>query len=275
VISHGPEHERFDELAAGYALHALEPAEEAELLMHAEKCGRCQQTLADYAEVAASMADLARSAEPSPLLAARIMDAATASRPPRDQQAGTDSPATRDQDGGAAGSGPAGPVPGGRVISLDRRRARLTKIAAAAAAAIVLAAGGIWGGLTATSSPSQGPLAECSQDHQCSEVTLTDASGHRAAAKVIVRAGSVWLVPAGLPADNSARHIYVLWQITGAHTPLAVGSFDIQRGHGGPMRIGGLPAAYGSTWAFAVSLERGRTIPARPSHPVALGQVAG
>ena len=85
---------------------------------------------------------------------------------------------------------------------------------------------------------------------------------------MIVTAGSAWLVPTGLRADDTARQIYVLWQITGAHVPLAVGSFDV-RGHGGtPIRIGKLAVPYHGTLAFAVSLEHGRTIPAAPSRLV-------
>jgi hypothetical protein len=45
-------------------------------------------------------------------------------------------------------------------------------------------------------------------------------------------------------------------------------------GAAAPIRIGGLPAPYPGTRAFAVSLEHGRTIPARPSPPVAVGKVS-
>ncbi len=286
-----PEHDRFDELAAGYALHALEPGEEAEFFRHAEQCGRCQQALAGYAEVAAAMADLAAPAEASPDLAARIMHAATASTAARDQRGAAASPAARGQAGAAqhdslAAAGGQQVPPGqaaqaaepgnsARIIPLARRRSRLVRYATAAAAAVVLAGGGIWAGLSAASNPaSPRLLAACEQAHQCSEVTLTDAAGHRQAAKVIVKSGSVWLIPAALPADDAARQIYVLWQITGAHTPLAVGSFDIRSGRNAPIKIGSLAAPFGSTWAFAVSLEHGRTIPAKPSRPVALGQTA-
>jgi anti-sigma-K factor RskA len=258
----GPGHARFDELAAGYALHALEPGDEQQFLSHAGHCPVCQQSLASYADVAAALAEAAPPAEPSPDLGARILAAARA-----------------DQDRGpagvpAAGADAAAPAPGAprpRVVPLHGRR-RLQ--AAAAAAAVVIAGAGIWGGLAATSGAPQPPLAACGHSRQCSEVLLTSAAGHRTAAKVVVSAGSVWLLPASLPADNTARQVYVLWQITGAHAPLAVGSFDIRGGTSSPIRIGALAASYHNTWAFAVSLERGRTIPARPSRLVALGQVS-
>ena len=171
-------------------------------------------------------------------------------------------------------AGNAGQGPPAAVVSLRARRGRLPQLAAAAAAAVILAAGGIWGGLTAASSPAPRPLAECARAHQCSQVTLTDASGHREAARVIVRGQSAWLTPAGLPADNAQRQIYVLWQITGNRTPLAVGSFDVRAGEHAPIKVGTLASSYSGTWAFAVSLEHGRSIPAHPSRPVALGPVA-
>jgi hypothetical protein len=139
---------------------------------------------------------------------------------------------------------------------------------------VVIAGAGVWGGLAATGGgTAQRPLAGCVRARQCSEVVLTDAA-HQRDATVIISGGSVWLQPASLAADNATRQVYVLWQITGRHIPLAVGSFDVRPGAQAPIRIGALAAPYHGTWAFAVSLEHGRTIPASPSRPVALGQVS-
>lgn len=54
----GP-HDRWDELAAAYALDALEPAEEAELLAHLDSCQICRHALRDHELVAAQLAALA------------------------------------------------------------------------------------------------------------------------------------------------------------------------------------------------------------------------
>jgi hypothetical protein len=56
--------------------------------------------------------------------------------------------------------------------------------------------------------------------------------------------------------------------------PLAVGSFGVSSQQRTPVRIGALAVPYQGTWAFAVSLEHGRAIPASPSRPVALGQIS-
>ena len=259
-----PGHGRFDELAAGYAVHALDSDEVLLFVRHARQCGRCQRALADYADVTAAMAELAPAAEPSPELAERIIAVATGDLVSGDPRAirsssapSPDEPRNR---------------PSPRVLPLRRHRQRLVRAAAAAAAAAVIIGGGVWGGLAATSGGGTS-LAGCVRSHRCAEVVLTAAATHRAAAKVIVRDGVAYMEPTAMSA-NPGDEIYVLWQLTGAHTPLAVGSFDIKPGMHGPVRIGGLAAPYRSTWAFAVSLEHGRAIPPKPSHPVALGQVS-
>jgi anti-sigma-K factor RskA len=260
VTDSRPGHGRFDELAAGYAVHSLDPGDALLFARHARHCGRCQRSLADYADVTAGLAELAPPAEPSPRLAARIMGVATGDVTAGDQRAA----------GGVASlDDPRNRPP---VVPL-RRRPRLMQVAAAAAAAVIVG-GGIWGGLAATGggTPSVS-LADCARAHQCAEVVLTAAAAHRTVARVIIRDGVVYMEPAAMGA-NPRDEIYVLWQLTGAHTPLAVGSFDIKPGAHGPVRIGGLAAPYRSTWAFAVSLEHGRTIPPRPSHPIALGQIS-
>jgi hypothetical protein len=155
------------------------------------------------------------------------------------------------------------------------RRPMRVALAGAAAAAALIAGGATYAGLHGGGSAPQMPAAGCAQAQTCREIVLTDASSHTPAARLIIADGTAWLVPSGLKADNTAQQVYVLWQITGGHTPLAVGSFDVH-GHlsaNHPIRIGALTIPYSGTWAFAVSLEHGRTIPAKPSHPVALGQV--
>jgi hypothetical protein len=285
------EHAQFDELAAGYALHALDPEDERQFLRHLSDCPRCREALSDYTEVAAALADNPSTIEPSPQLGDRIMAAIAnepaggAGRPPQQVGAGRDGSTDRDsRSGGGAGrdgstdrdsEGEGDKLPAGVTdLSERRHRRRLVAIVASAAAAIVIAGGTIWGGLASSggSSPSP-PTAGCMSGQTCRQVLLTDARSHAPAGKVVISGHTVWLLPSGLPADNTTRQIYVLWQITGAHTPMAVGSFDVT-GHGDkPVRIGSLAVPYRGTWAFAVSIEHGRTIPATPSHPVALGQV--
>jgi anti-sigma-K factor RskA len=367
MTDQAPEHTIFDELAAGYVLYALEPADEQRFLRHAEQCSRCHQTLTEFQKVAAALADTAPPAEASARLGERIMavaradlaeqghppappadsggrdagtalddgtalpggtasdhdaasdhgtaldegattrgedappdDAGAARRPgtpsgagtaPGDQSAPGDRTASGDQtasgdrtgpdDAIAADQGsaaPAGPAPG-RVVPLRRRAGRGTsgrrwqKPAVAAAAAVLIAVGGVWAGLAATSGGRPQPLAACSHPHACQQVTLTSATTDHTAAKVVIDDGVAWMEPSAMRA-NSADEIYVLWQVTGAPVPLAVGSFDVKAGTTSAIKVGALPAPYHGTHAFAVSLEHGRTIPPRPSTPVAAGKVS-
>ena len=260
VTDHQPGHGPFEELAAGYALDALEPADEQRFLRHARECPACAQALADFREVAAALADTAPPAEPSPQLADRILAAALADLDPGRRPGALP----------AGSAPPADSAPPGVVPLRPRARRWLRPVSAAAAVALI-AGGGTWAGLTATTSGSPPPA--CAHPHACPQVTLIAQATHRAAATVLIRNGKVWMAPVKMAA-NPAGDIYVLWQITGSHRPLAVGSFDIRPGSRAQIKIGALAASYHGTLAFAVSLEQGRTIPAAPSHVVALGQVS-
>ena len=145
----------------------------------------------------------------------------------------------------------------------------------AAAAAALIAGGGIWAGLAGTAAnPLQPPVASCAHVAGCTEIPLTAAGSHHVAAQLIVYKKTAWMLPAAMKTNDTADQIYVLWQITGSHRPLAIGSFDVRPGAHAPIKIGALAAPYHGTLAFAVSLEHGRTIPAGPSSVLALGPVA-
>jgi RNA polymerase sigma-70 factor (ECF subfamily) len=160
-------------------------------------------------------------------------------------------------------------VPLGTVKTRMFTGMRRMRVLLASLAAAVIAAGAVWSGLPGT--PAR-PAAGCARARTCREVRLTAAGSAAPAAEVIVTGQTVWLRPAGLPADNTARQVYVLWQVSAGHAPVAVGAFDVGRHGRALLRIGSLTEPYRGTRAFAVSIEPGRTIPAAPSHPVAQGR---
>jgi anti-sigma-K factor RskA len=274
------EHARYDELAAGYALDALDAQDEADFAGHLPDCSRCQDAVARFTEITAALADTAPPAEPSPDLGDRIM--AAVAREPAPAGSQLEQPEQAEQ------PAPSRLAPVRRLHGSPRPAAHRTSprsarprrplrvaAASAAAAAALITGGATYAGLQGSGGAPQPPSAGCVQARTCREIVLTDASSRAPAARLIVADGTAWLVPSGLKSDNTAQQVYVLWQITGGHTPLAVGSFDVRGQHAGgrPIRVGSLTVPYSGTWAFAVSLEHGRTIPAAPSHPVALGQV--
>ncbi|MCV2491418.1 anti-sigma factor [Geodermatophilus sp. YIM 151500] len=68
----GREHEPFDELAVGWALHALEPEDETRFARHLPDCRRCASTVAETTELMAAMATDLPPAEPSDELRTRL-----------------------------------------------------------------------------------------------------------------------------------------------------------------------------------------------------------
>jgi anti-sigma-K factor RskA len=249
------DHAPFDELVAGYAVHSLDPADERLFLSHLPGCRRCQHALGDYMEITAALAGTEQSGQPGPQLRDRILAAA----------------ASRDHDRRPGAATDAEPL---TLLSGTARRHGSWRRAVLAAAAVLIAGGAIAGGLAAHSGGTSRTLASCTAAAHCRELTLTSASTGKIAARLMISNGTVWLLPSSLPADDTSGQIYVLWQITGAHTPLAVGSFDVSGRDGQRVRVGTLAVPYKGTWAFAISREDGRVIPARPSHPIALGQVS-
>lgn len=169
------------ELAALYAVDALEPAEQATFEAHLPECARCQAELTDYAEVTAHLAE-AVAQEPPPALRATVLGAIHHTRP---------LPAIPDETPSAGGAAPAetgmSPEistghPGAQVVSLDaRRRRRGRRLLALAAAAVLLpgvALGG-WGLGVQSEQRQQEQLAAQEQDRENRLLAAPDVTTHR------------------------------------------------------------------------------------------------
>src|SRR5207245_4370336 len=70
--SRAGDHEAFDELAVGCALHALEPEDEAVFALPLPDCARCARTVAETSDAMAALATDLPAAEPSPHLHDRL-----------------------------------------------------------------------------------------------------------------------------------------------------------------------------------------------------------
>ena len=171
----GP-HERWDELAAGHALDALEPAEEAELMDHLEECETCRAALRDHEFVAAQLASLADE---------------TGEAPP-----------------------PWSAIRTGIIGDLAERRAARSRrpmlLGAAAAAAVIVAATVTVVSLNNGTSARDEAVSACHAQAGCHVIELSSGSDERAV--VIVRNGAAHMVPTDMPAA-SAGHAYALWQL--------------------------------------------------------------
>jgi anti-sigma-K factor RskA len=237
----GP-HERWDELVAGYALDALEPAEEAELLTHLENCAMCQGTLRDHQLVAAQLAALAQDDELAPPAWAAI----------RAGIVGTEST-------------PSAPA----VISIEERRAARTRrplVLGAAAAAVVVVAGVVTAVAVNTGGQSarDAAISACRTQAACHIVELS-SGGHRRAV-VIVRNGSARLWPTDLSSATDS-HVYALWQLPRAGRPTLLAQ-PVPRASASSAPLA-LP--YDETAAFAISVEPSGAPAVAPTHVVAVG----
>jgi anti-sigma-K factor RskA len=235
-------HDQWDELAAGYALDALEPAEELRFTEHLATCADCRATLADHDLVAAQLGSLA-------------YDDGEPDEPPswsaiRASVVGDSRPASLDE---------------------HRRTRRRQPWLLAAAAAVVAAVAAIvvvsqtTGGSTPASTRA---IASCRHTAGCSVVHLHASNGADPGV-VLVSAGKATMVPLAMkPAAVGTQ--YVLWQLLRSGPPVPVDGFR----SGTALQSAPLVAPYADTAAFAVSVEPATWPPAQPTHVVATGNTS-
>lgn len=240
-------HDAFEELAAGHALHALEPEDEQALLAHLPGCPACQQTLAEMRAVAAQLAGAVADEAPPPELLVRIR-AAT---------------------GGTAKVATTFHRPRSR--RLLRIEVPLARMVAAAAVIVVLAAGGVLLKLHGDAARQSATLNSYAaviarlDDPSAQLISLGATGAARGAALVDGR--RVYLVVANLGLNDVKTSIYVLWAQQPDGQMTAVTGFDVTQ-DGVTVVPAVLPADVVHPVGFAVSHENGRTIPKTPSATV-------
>ena len=237
--SSGDEH--WAELAAAHALNALDPDDEQLFLEHLSGCSTCAATFDEYALVAAQLGSLADAAPDDAPSWSKLRSTIVADEP---------SPVT---------------------LLHDRRRRphRRTVVRAlsAAAAVVAVAAGaGLGWDLTRSSPAPSMALAACQHQRGCSVIPLHTAKG-ASPADVVVNENRIAVAPLALPA-LSEGHTYVLWQLPRDGSPIPVVEF---RDTGRQTAATPLPADYGDTAAFAISIESTASRPTRPTHVLAVG----
>lgn len=265
-------HERYEELAVGHALAALEPGEEQEFLQHLAACAPCERALAEHLDTLSHVAYAAGPVTLPDSLLDGIRDGVRASGRPSSQPAS--SPA----------ASPDAPV---QLADVRRRRASRTAltgapgrwVGVAAAAALVLSLG-VWNvslqrqqGVTDQRTAALTSAVELLETPSTQRVALADDSGRAVAFAVLHDRRTVSLVVSGLPANDTEDSVYVLWQ-TGDAGTRAVGTFDVKTGEVVVVRgmelVPGMPYS-----AFAVTHESGRKAPKAPGAlPVANGSLS-
>ena len=273
-----PEHEEFDQLAVGWALHALEPEDEAVFSRHLPGCDRCARTVAETEEVMGAMATDLPQAEPSEGLRSRLLAAVERTEqvrrpevaPPTDPQAAL-APVgiPRRAPSGASKGRPAGG------FSSLRRHGPALALAAALAGIVAL---GVWN-VSLSTARDRAETVAAEQSAVVDELLrpgaqvvaqLADDTG--TVATVVRQDGTLQVVSQGLSVNDDNEETYVLWGIQGEE-PVAVGTFDVARSRLDLQPVGSTEAGSGTFDAYAVSLESGRQPPATPSEVLASGQV--
>jgi hypothetical protein len=249
------------DLAVGWALHALEPAEESLVAVHMPDCPTCLSIAAETEEIGATLGLSVPEAIPSAGLEQRVLSVT-----------------------GASWVEPVVPLASARqrarhIAKASRLRAREL---AAAAAVILVAAGVVLGvqvvQLNGELNQAQHQVTGMSEaiqsaaDPRSIRVPLVAKDG-RAVGMVLANRDQVAVVATRLPSTHEDQ-TYVLWGLSGGGAPVALTAFDITREAPGPHSV---PSARGpgSFTGYAVSLEPGRRAPATPTDVVASGQVSG
>jgi anti-sigma-K factor RskA len=283
------DHETWDELAVGWALHALEPEDEAVFTRHLPDCARCARTVAETSEVMGSLAADLPPAEPSEELRQRLRAAVEQTeqvrRPvlPLDQPTDYLDEAPRPERRAPVPSRTprVDPVALPAPSSSDPRplwRRRMPQLLVAAAAAVILGLGA-WNVVVSTS--RQDAQTAAAQERQMINELLTPGQATIAPvsdphgqvmATVVARRGQVQVVSWDLPKNDAQTHTYVVWGMRGT-SPVALGTFDVVSTQTDLRTVGSPQAGIDGFDAFAVSLEPGRKAPSTPTDVVAYGQV--
>ncbi len=247
------------ELAIGWALRSLEPAEESLVAAHLPDCLACRCMAAQTEEVGAMLGLSVPELIPSAGLEQRILSVT-----------GTqwDAPVVPLVP-------PTPPVRSASVLSWFPP----VKLLAAAAAVLVVAAMGlgVWvvqlDGQLNQAQQQVTVMSEALQsaaDPAAVRVPLATKDGRRVG-MVLASDGQVAVLPTRLPSNRVADQTYVLWGLAG-QTPIALAAFDVS---GEKPKLHAVPSAtrVGSFTGYAISLEPGRHAPVVPTEVVASGRV--
>jgi hypothetical protein len=247
-------HTKYDQLAAGFALSALEPEDELAFRAHLPGCARCEQALLEHSTTMGHLAYAASSEEPPASVLEGIRAGVRASR--TDALRSVEAPASLD-------------------AARERRTVRLSTalvgVAASliAALAIVFASGGLGSKQPASSDVAFERILQQLVVPGARSVSL--AGKGRAVA--VLNGGKVSLDVAGMSVNDKANSVYVLWGKSRYGGVRAVGVFDVTSTKA--LAITNLGTVTPGTLSLLmVTREQGRQAPAvTTQQPILSGQV--
>jgi hypothetical protein len=264
------------EQAVGWALHALEPDEEMAVLLHVPQCATCQVAVREADAVLSSLGAAVEQVEPPASLREAILSAA-GDTPQVSSTSRRAAPAPLPQSRHRLDE-PTPPATPPRSRGSWPTRRRL--VAASVALIGVLAVGGLAVRTTQLEQQSETLTAQAQSIADLMgqldkpgvrHAMLADASTGATTAAVVVVDGKRQVYVVSLPA-NSKNNTYVLWGLRAGAAPAPLGPFDVESGDKGVHTVGDVNGSDGFT-DYAISIEPGKTAPAKPTTVVAKGQV--
>ncbi|HEV7189117.1 MAG TPA: anti-sigma factor [Blastococcus sp.] len=265
-----PEHARYDELAVGWTLHALEPEDESLFLAHLATCDRCATTVDETREVMAAMAADLPQPEPSQGLLQRIRAAVAETE---------QLPAPHGETHAAAALPPLRVVVGPRSApAAERGWRRVVPVGLVAAAVAAIVGLGLWNVvLSSDRDKLQATVAEQNavMDGLLSPGRATiaplKAPDGKSVATVVARGDEVNLIMQGLAENDPRSTTYVLWSMDGGNAK-SLATFDVTTSQIAMKTVGSGSTGYDHE-VYGISLEPGRKAPSLPTEVVATGQV--
>lgn len=256
------EHEKWEELAVGHVLSALEPEDDERFARHLRGCAACERTIAEMTAVASHLAYAAEPADPPAGLKDSILDAVAKSDRPS-------TPAQR------APMRALPDLPGLAQIRAESRVPAWTRLVSAAAGIVLVAGLAVWNvNLRGNVELSQRTVArmERVQDLAADPATVRVpmSSGSGAKGTALVRGTDVVLLVDGLP-RNERSSIYVVWYQDTTGGFHAVDTFDVREDDHVNVVESELDRPIERIAAIAISREPGRVAPTTPSVPLVQG----
>jgi hypothetical protein len=290
-------HDEAIDLAAGYVLGALEPAEEAAVREHLASCPLPHPELEELGGVVPALQELGVTelVEPPAALRDRILAAAAADLTERPQAAaiGASAAAT------LAPAVPGSPAPAAapvvsepiafpseeeRTVRAERTRSGTSRLdwAIRIAAVVAIVALGAWGysnqqELKASQAFNQavGDVLAAAAQPGAQVVVLAPQQGQQGSGlAAVLPDGSIQLAMHDLPA-NAGTEVYTAWVIVGDQAPTSVGDFSV--GSNGIQLFTSKPAPTpeGATIAITREPQPGNTAPAGPVVSAGIATVPG
>lgn len=263
------------ELAGGFVLGALDPAEDAAVRAHLVSCADLHEEIAELGSVLPVLQASVPQVEPSAGLKSRLMAAAAA------DLAG-DLPARADPTSTSLrGAAPIATFP--TEAERDARAARRSTMSTwglRIAAVLVIGVLGAWNVLlqgqldaSRTYETNVAAVLELAGEVGSATAVLAPTRGSEAAGVAAVGADGTMAVAMRDLAPTAGSEVYEVWMIGGDGVPVALGGFTVGSAGIGYFEGAGVPASPGIVLALTKEPAPGATAPT--TDPVSLGTTLG